>query len=450
MQNNLQRKFGFLTAIAMVIGIVIGSGVFFKAEKVLTATNGNVMLGVFAWIVGGVIMIVCAYVFSILATRYEKVNGIVDYAEAAAGKSYGYYVGWFMSTIYYPSLTGILAWVSAKYTAVLFGFENVNTGSTTFMLTAVYLVAMYALNALSPILAGKFQVSTTIIKLIPLLALAIVGFIRGLVNGQMIENFTQEIVSVTTTNPFFTSIVATAFAYEGWIIATSINSELVDAKKNLPRALVGGTIAIVAIYIAYFIGLAGTMPTTELMEGGETAVRLAFTYTFGNFAGTLLLVFIVISCLGTTNGLMLGCTRGLYSLAVRNMGPKPDVFARVDSTTNMPTNSAIIGLLLCEAYIFLWYGNFAGWWPLFLDVSELPIVTMYALYLPIFIWVIKNIKEASVFSRIVMPILAIIGSLFMMYAAFISHGIAVYVYLALFAIVMLIGFLVKGKREATL
>ncbi len=445
-QNNLQKKFGFITAIAMVIGIVIGSGVFFKAEKVLTATNGNLILGVFAWIVGGVIMIVCAYVFSILATRYEKVNGIVDYAEAAAGKTYGYYVGWFMSTIYYPSLTGILAWVSAKYTAVLFGFADVNTGSTTFMLTAVYLVAMYALNALSPILAGKFQVSTTVIKLVPLLALAIVGLISGLVNGQMIDNFTAEIVTVTTSNPLLTSIVATAFAYEGWIIATSINAELVDAKRNLPRALVGGTIVIVIIYIAYFIGLAGTMPTSELMEGGETAVRVAFTNTFGKLGGTLFLVFIVISCLGTTNGLMLGCTRGFYSLAVRNLGPKPDVFSRVDSTTNMPTNSAIIGLLLCEAYIFLWFGNFAGWWPIFLDVSELPIVTMYALYLPIFIWVIKNIRDASVFSRTIMPILAIIGSLFMMYAAFISHGIAVYVYLALFAIIMFIGFLVKGKR----
>ncbi len=446
-QNNLQKKFGFITAIAMVIGIVIGSGVFFKAEKVLVATNGNLLLGVFAWIVGGIIMLVCAYVFSILATRYEKVNGIVDYAEAAAGKTYGYYVGWFMSTIYYPSLTGILAWVSAKYTAVLFGFEDVNTGSTTFMLTALYLVAMYALNALSPILAGKFQVSTTIVKLVPLLSLAVVGFVSGLINGQMVENFTQEIVVLTSSNPLLTSIVATAFAYEGWIIATSINAELVDAKKNLPRALVGGAIVIVVIYIAYFIGLAGTMPTSELMGGGEEAVRLAFTYTFGRFGGSLLLVFIVISCLGTTNGLMLGCTRGFYSLAVRNMGPKTEALSRVDSVTNMPTNSAILGLLLCEAYIFIWYGNFAGWWPIFLDVSELPIVTMYALYLPIFIWVIKNIRDASFFSRVIMPVLALIGSVFMIYAAFVSHGIAVYVYLALFAVVMFIGFLVKGKRS---
>jgi amino acid transporter len=95
-------------------GIVIGSGVFFKAEKILKATGGNLPLGILAWIIGGAIMVVCAYTFSIMATRYEYVNGVVDYAEVAMGKKYGYYVAWFMATIYYPTLTSVLAWVSAR------------------------------------------------------------------------------------------------------------------------------------------------------------------------------------------------------------------------------------------------------------------------------------------------------------------------------------------------
>lgn len=87
MGSGLQKKYGLLTAIAMVVGIVIGSGVFFKAEKVLTATGGNLPQGILAWILGGIIMIVCAYVFVTLATRYEKVNGLVDYAEATLAVS---------------------------------------------------------------------------------------------------------------------------------------------------------------------------------------------------------------------------------------------------------------------------------------------------------------------------------------------------------------------------
>ena len=107
MSNKLHKKYGLFTAIAMVIGIVIGSGVFFKAEKVLTATGGNLFLGIIAWIIGGIIMITCAYTFSVMATKYEYVNGVVDYAEATMGKTYGYYVGWFMAVIYYPTLTSV-------------------------------------------------------------------------------------------------------------------------------------------------------------------------------------------------------------------------------------------------------------------------------------------------------------------------------------------------------
>ena len=163
--QELKQKYGLLTAIAMVVGIVIGSGVFFKAEKVLSATGGNLPLGIGAWILGGLIVLVCAYTFAILATRYLKVNGIVDYAENAVGKKYAYFMGWFMAFIYYPSLTSVLAWVSARYAGVLFGFDIV--GPQVMVIAFVFMVAFYALNTLSPIIAGKFQVSTTIIKLIP-------------------------------------------------------------------------------------------------------------------------------------------------------------------------------------------------------------------------------------------------------------------------------------------
>ena len=176
MDNSLEKKYGFYTAIAMVIGIVIGSGVFFKAEKVLTATGGDLPLGILAWGIGGLIMIVCAYVFATMATKYEKVNGVIDYAEVTLGKNYAYFIGWFIVMIYYPSLTSVLAWVSARYTCVLFGWSIV--GGEAMAISCFFLIASYAINALSPRFAGKFQVSTTIIKLIPLALMAIVGTIR--------------------------------------------------------------------------------------------------------------------------------------------------------------------------------------------------------------------------------------------------------------------------------
>ena len=441
METTLKKKYGLVTAIAMVVGIVIGSGVFFKAEKVLTATGGNLPLGILAWLIGGAIMVVCAYTFSILATRYEYVNGIVDYAEAAMGKKYGYYVGWFMATIYYPTLTAALAWVSARYTCVLFGFSIV--GPEALAITCFYLVLSFAMNALSPVLAGKFEVTTTVIKLIPLYLMAIIGTIMGLSSGMTVKNFTVVAKQASTGSPLFTAVVATAFAYEGWIIATSINAELKDAKKNLPKALLVGSIIVVATYILYYIGLSGTVSNAALMKSGEKGAKLAFETIFSRAGGTLLFVFVVISCLGTLNGLMLGCTRGIYAVSARNLGPAPKVFKQIDKTTNMPNNSAILGLMLCGIWLLYFYGSSLtakSWFGFFnFDITELPIVTIYASYIPIFIVLIKKGKDLSTFNRFVAPVLALCGCVFMIIAACFAHKMEVVWYLITFAVIMLIG-----------
>ena len=78
MDNQLKKKYGLFTAICMVVGIVIGSGVFFKAQTILNITMGDLPLGILAWIIGGVIMLICVLAFSMMAQKYVKVNGIVD------------------------------------------------------------------------------------------------------------------------------------------------------------------------------------------------------------------------------------------------------------------------------------------------------------------------------------------------------------------------------------
>ena len=450
MTQELSKKYGLFTAMAMVVGIVIGSGVFFKAEKILTATGGNLPLGILSWVVGGVIMISCACTFAVMATKYERVNGIVDYAEAAMGRAYGYHVGWFMALIYYPTLTSVLAWVSARYTCVLFGWDI--TGGQCMTIAGFYLVASYALNALSPVLAGKFQVTATVIKLIPLALMAVVGTVYGLGNGMIARNFTTVVTEVDATVALFTAVVATSFAYEGWIIATSINAELKDSKRNLPIALVAGTFGVMLVYILYYVGLAGAVTNETLMAGGQEGARLAFETVFSSLGGTLVFVFVIISCLGTLNGLMLGCTRGIYSIAARGEGPAVRMFSQIDPVSNMPTNSAIFGLLLSAVWLVYFYGaNLTDPWFGFFcfDPSELPIVTLYAMYLPIFVSFMSREKDLPVLTRFILPALALGGSLFMIYAACYAHGMAVVAYLIIFAAVMAAGaFFARNSAHA--
>ena len=90
MEHKLERKYGLFTAICLVVGIVIGSGVFFKAQTILQKTEGNMPLGIIAWVIGGLIMLVSILTFATMAQKYEKVNGIVDYAEATVGGKYAY------------------------------------------------------------------------------------------------------------------------------------------------------------------------------------------------------------------------------------------------------------------------------------------------------------------------------------------------------------------------
>ena len=442
MNNQLKEKYGLLTAIAMVVGIVIGSGVFFKAEKVLTATGGDLPLGILAWALGGIIMIICASTFSVMANQYRNVNGLVDYAEATVGSRYAYYVAWFSTFVYYPSMTSVLAWVSARYLGVILGFDI--TGGSVMVIACFFLIASYAVNALSPVLAGKFQVSTTIIKLVPLLLMAIVGGIVGLANGTISENFTTVVREVSGGRgmALFTAVVATAFAYEGWIIATSINAELKNAKRNLPIALVLGTLIIAVVYILYYIGLAGGASNSAVMESGEAGAKLAFETIFGKAAGVGLFVLVVISCLGTLNGLMLASTRGMYAVAVRGQGPKPRAFAEVSRYTNIPANSAIVGLLMCAFWLVFFYGANLVDQPWFgviaFDSSELPIITIYAVYLPIFLRMMITEKNLHPFKRFVMPALSILSCIFMIVAAIFAHGMGVVWYLIVFVVFMLL------------
>lgn len=441
MDKQLKEKYGLITAIAMVVGIVIGSGVFFKAEKVLKATGGDLPLGILAWALGGAIMVICAYTFSVMATHYSNINGIVDYAEATLGKGYAYFMGWFATFIYYPAMTSVLAWVSARYVGVLLGLDI--AGGPVMTLACLFLVGSYGLNALSPILAGKFQVTTTVVKLVPLLLMAVVGTIVGLSSGMTVQNFVTVVEPVPQGKgmALFTALVATAFAYEGWVIATSINAELKNSKRNLPIALVLGTLIVVTVYILYYIGLAGGAANAEIMAGGEAGAKLAFENIFGKAAGVGLFVLVVISCLGTLNGLMLASTRGLYALAARGEGPRPEVFSEVDRYTNVPGNSAVAGVMICALWLFYFYGaNLTeGWFaPLRFDSSELPIITIYALYIPIFLVMMVREKSLHPVKRFVMPSLAILSCIFMVIASIFSHRMGVLWYLIIFTLVMLI------------
>ena len=156
--------------------------------------------------------------------------------------------------------------------------------------------------------------------------------------------------------------------------------------------------------------------------------------------------------------MVLGVSRGMYALASRNEGPKPKVFAEIDKHTGMPSNSAVFGLFMSMAWLVYFYGaNLAdgGWFGKFnFDSSELPVVTIYAMYIPMMIMWMKKEKDLGVFKRFILPIAAMLACAFMVFAALYAHGFAPYMkaaesgefsfpvlfYFIVFAVIMIIGF----------
>ncbi|MFP4697571.1 MAG: APC family permease [Eubacteriales bacterium] len=438
--KTLSKKYGIWTSIAMVVGVVIGSGVFFKADDVLTLTNGNLLTALLAWVIGAFSMIFGALVFAEFAQHIQKANGVVDYSEEAYGKKFGYLIGWFKGTVYYPPLSAILAWVSGMYTLSLFGIANSENHWLTWVLGFIYLIFGYIMNYYAPILAGKFQVTTTVIKLIPLCLIGVIGLISGLFNGVFIENIEY---SANTVNEGFGSmasaVVATAFAYEGWIVATTINNEIKDSKKNLPKALTIGALVIFIVYVVYFLGLTGVLSTEQIINEGNNSVSIAARQMFGSEAAVLLTAFVVVSCLGTLNGLIISCIRTPYSLAIRNLGPKPKLLAKVNEKTDMPKYSVVYAFLISTVYLVLWYGSLNNWFGRHVGLDEIPIVLIYAMYIFLYIWYMKHFKHLKKWKRFGIPSLAIIGSLIIVYGGIRNPSIGIYLIISL--IVILLGLL---------
>lgn len=451
--NELKKKFGLITAICMVVGIVIGSGVFFKATAVFKNNGGNMLNSILTVLTVGIMMTVCIYTFSVLAGKHVKINGIVDYAEAEVGDRLAYALGWFISVIYYPVITSTLAWVSASYTCSLFGVDNANI---RLLITVCYMTVSFLLNIWAPGISAKFQVSTTAIKLVPLFLMAIAGTVAGLINGRTLENLTAaSSVIADTGGSFFGAIVAFAFAYEGWIIATCINAELHNAKKNLPKALIIGAITVVFIYIAYFVGIASVLSTDEIISAKDELPKIAFSRLLGSeIFGTVAYVFIIISCLGTMNGVTIGNCRGLYSLAARGQGPAPEKLDRLHNKSNMPLRAALITFGIALLWLLQReFGSMRGLLPPAISFAndELPIITLYAMYIPIFISMMIKSKGMHPIKRFLFPALSVASCLFMIFCAFYSYGIDAFYYLFIFAAIMLIGFMFyRDKRGKSL
>ena len=413
--NKVKKQYGLWTGMAMVIGIVIGSGVFLKAGGVLQLSGGDLKLSLLAWFVGGVIMIASGFCFAVFATRITKYNGVIDYVEVSTNKRVGYHLAWLITTFYYPIVASIVSLFAGSYFFKLVGLDIGLTDWQNFLFAFFILVAFVVLNYLSPMLSSKFQVSATVIKLIPIGVIAIAGLFAALIVGgdYGIINAIKNPASGFELN-FGEAVKKTAFAYEGWVCATAINAELKDSKKNLPKALTLGTVAILVFYIIYYFGLSAFLGNGGTIIQDANAPIAVFESIMGKVGGAFFTFFIMVSCLGTVNGVTIGCCRGMYTMSCRGQGIMPEKFSKIGKNESVSLLSCIYGFLCMVLMLGVWYLAMHEVWIFrYLgSMDEIVCAIIYGVYITMYVYIIRNFKYESTLKRYIMPIIAIIGSLF--------------------------------------
>ena len=434
MKQEKTRRFGLLMSIAMIVGIVIGSGIFFKADDILIQTNGNVLMGCLVLLFGAIGIIFGGITISEWAKLTDDAGGLIVYAEKAFGRVFAFLLGWFQSTVYFPALVAIVAFVASNYTVALFPQLNVS-GSGVWLVSLIYLLLIYIMNIMSSKLSEFFQTSSMFIKLIPLFLIAIFGLIFGDPSGLSSHAITLPVMMSSTG-----AIVAVAFSYDGWAIAPAIGHEIKNSKRNLPIALIISPLIILIVYVSYFVGISLLIGPKEIMQMGDLAFSAATEKLFGPVGQKLMLITVIISVLGTLNGLVVANIRAPYFLALRKELP----YSKKISHLHPRFNISLLSVMLSFAMVLVWLGvhfmsiSIPSVRRFGIDISSIPIVIMYLFYGFLYIGIMIRAAKGLIKNKLVgfvCPLLALAGVLLILYGGLTESNGIIYLIVSMLILV---------------
>ncbi len=440
----MQRKYGLFTSITMITGIVIGSGIFFKSDDVLRYTNGNMFLGIIVFVIAAIAIIFGSLSISQLAARVDAPGGIIGYMETFVNRKMAGATGWFQMFLYFAPIIAVVAWVTGLYMCQLFHIEATTKNST--IIAGIVLVVIFGINALSAALGGFIQNAAMIIKIVPLVIIAITGIIFGKPMEIAHNDFSSISHTIVSSN-WITAFAPIAFSYDGWSVATTVCHEIKNSKKNLPLAMIIAPVIVLTCYLLYFIGITSLIGVEVVMEQGNDSVYIAANQIFGGTGAKLILIFVIISVVGTLNGLVLAFIQLPYSLAIRKLVPCTNLLTKQSKYFgHMPVYSALIAFVVSLFWIFINY--LTQEYAILSDVSEIPVCLSYILFAVLYITVIKLRKQGEikgVMMGYVVPGLAILGSIIIVGGTIFHPSFLVFVIVS--AIISLLGYKYSARNE---
>jgi len=418
-----KEHYGLFTVLSMIIGIVIGSGIFFKSPLILTKTGGSVGYGVAAFCMLALSIVFGCLTLSELSVRTLKNGGAVGYFEDFISPRIAAGFGWFQTFVYLPSLAAVVAWVAGVYTCLVFTGQPQSLGAEV-SIGVGWVIFLFTVNILSVKLGGYLQNITMIIKLIPLLLIAAGGLIWGASHG-------SPPAGPVTVQPvaglgWMAALPAIAFSFDGWIVSVVITNEVKVAKKTIPLALTIAPLVILAVYVLYFVGMSAMLGPQDIVAKGNGSVSEAVSKILGTANGSgvsaAVNVLVLFAVHGVINGLILGMLRMPQALASKHMLPHSGRISKIHPAINLSPLSCAICFVLTVIWTLIHYWTQSTGILADNDVSEIAIVFSYACYTILYIRVIllwKKGEVKSLFKGLISPVLATIGS-----AIILAGGIA--------------------------
>ena len=402
MSQKLQKNLGLAAALSTVIGMVIGGGVFFKPQAVYTLTGGAPGLGMIAWVAAGILRITAGLTAAEVSAAIPKTGGMMVYIEEIYGKKLGALTGWMQCALFFPATIAALAVMFSEQTISLLGLSSgllIPLAIATILLIAI-------LNTLGSKTSGAIQTVSTIGKLVPLAIIIICGFFMGEGNNPIVTPITAEGISPMAV--IGQVLIAILFAYDGWINVGALAGEMKNPGKDLPKAIVGGLAAVMAVYLIINVAYLWVLPADQLATFSNPAAAVA-TALFGPVGGKIVTGGILISVFGCANGYLLTGPRVLYTLGTQKSIPGYKTIGALNKN-NVPANATLVMAVVGCLYAM------SGQFNLLTDLSMFAIWSFYVLT---FIGVIILRKKQPDLHRPyrvpmypVIPCIAIAGGLF--------------------------------------
>ena len=325
----LKRQLGLFDSTMMVIGIVIGSGIFMTTGLMAEALPSPSFI-LITWVLGGVMMLAGALTYAELGAAMPKAGGQYVYLREAYGPLPAFLFGWVAFIAYLTGTNAAIAVAIAEHMGSFFptlspeniildlGFYHLSSGQ---LMALTIIFGLSLVNYLGVVLGKWVQNILTILKIGSILVFALIGL---LVTTNVSIDYTLNPTGLSFGQILMgmgVALIAVNWTVGGWDYVTLVSGEVKSPEKNLPRALIFGTLAIISLYILINLAYLKSMPISQIageIKIGEASARALF----GNGIAGLFTVAVILSMFGSLNGNILVGPRVTYAMA------KDDLFFR--------------------------------------------------------------------------------------------------------------------------